>query len=215
MASRKTPVSDVSKLLIGRRTIGELNNLDFGKEVVVAGFITNLREVGKKLAFSTLSDQSEVIQITYKAELCKNFSDFKKLSHHTFIVAEGTLVKGKAKEGREIEAKRFIQLTDLPSESIPIDIYNTTTGIEKRLDYRWIDLRNPENKFPIILLSKFMAYARNHFISERFIEIFSPKIVAHPTEGGAELFSIPYFGREAYLAQSPQFYKQMAICFWF
>jgi aspartyl-tRNA synthetase len=212
MAPEKSTARDASELLTSRKNTNQLSNLDFGKDVVVAGYINNMREVGKKLAFSTLSDQFGEIQITYKADQCKNFTDFKGLSHHTFVLVEGTLVQGKAKEGREIEARQFILLSDLPAQPIPIDIYNTTTGMEKRLDYRWIDLRSPANRLPIILLSNFISYARKHFTSEGYIEIFSPKIVGHPTEGGAELFMIPYFSREAYLAQSPQFYKQMAIC---
>jgi len=80
------------------------------------------------------------------------------------------------------------------------------------MNYRWIDLRDPKKSLIIKLTSYAVRYIREYLYNNNFIEIFSPKIISTASEGGAEVFEINYFNRKAYLAQSPQFYKQMAIC---
>ena len=168
--------------------------------------------VSKKLCFLNLFDQYGDIQITFKDGICDNLSDFSKLTRQSFILVSGKLVKGKAKGGMEIEAKHFTPLTDKPAEPMPIGMDGQNTGLDKRLDYRWLDLRDPMRRLPLELLSLFIMKASEYFSKNGYTEIFTPKIVGYPMEGGAELFVLPYFNREAYLAQSPQFYKQMAMC---
>jgi aspartyl-tRNA synthetase len=138
--------------------------------------------------------------------------EFSKLTRQSFIMVGGKLVKGKAKGGMEIEAKKLTLLTEKPALPIPIGMDGQNTGLDKRLDYRWLDLRDPARRFPVELVSLFVMKASEYFCKNGYTEIFTPKIVGYPMEGGAEVFMMPYFNREAYLAQSPQFYKQMAIC---
>ena len=212
MPIKKKLNSDPYDLLEFRKTTNLLLEQDFGKEAIVAGYVDNIRVVGKKLSFLDLYDQHGQIQVTFKQGLCDNFSDLGTLTRQSFVMVSGILVKGKAKGGMEIEANHFYSLTEKPSLPVPIGMQGQNTGLDKRLDYRWLDLRDPEHRLPISLLSSFALYAKDYFSSNGYTEIFTPKIVGYPTEGGSEVFMLPYFNREAYLAQSPQFYKQMAMC---
>ncbi|HZM25586.1 MAG TPA: aspartate--tRNA(Asn) ligase, partial [Anaerolineales bacterium] len=95
---------------------------------------------------------------------------------------------------------------------LPIDIFGTTeTEVDKRLDWRFLDLRQPENQLIFRIQTTVEMAMREFWISNGFVEIHTPKIMGSPSEGGAELFTLEYFGQTASLAQSPQFYKQMAM----
>ncbi|MFH1474155.1 MAG: aspartate--tRNA(Asn) ligase [Candidatus Aenigmatarchaeota archaeon] len=198
------------ELLLGKRKQNaEVTERDFGSDVVVAGYIKNIADLGKNMKFLTLADASGEIQLTLKKGVYVGVEDAKMLTPHTFIVAKGEACKGRAKDGREVLVKDISLLSDVVTEKIPTEM---RTSLDKRLDYRWVDLRNEKHRFPLTMVSEFTRYSRDFFNENGFTEIFTPKIVGTPTEGGAEAFPVLYFDREAYLAQSPQFYKQMAIC---
>jgi len=201
----------ICSLLKKRISIASISEKDFGKEVVVAGFVKKIRNLGKNLKFLILSDFSGEIQLSFKREIFGELKPLDELTLHSFILAKGEACKGLSKRGKEIVAKEFYVLSKA-AQPIPIEIEHIQTGLDNRLDYRWIDLRNPKHRFPLVLLSEFVRYTREFFNQEGFVEIFTPKLVGSPTESGAEAFSILYFDKTAYLAQSPQFYKQMAIC---
>lgn len=95
----------------------------------------------------------------------------------------------------------------------PEDSPNTLApGLKKRLDNRILDLRSPFNHAVFKCMSKVSNFMRQFLLENDFMEIYTPKIIAAASEGGSEFFTVDYFGRNAYLAQSPQLYKQMAIC---
>jgi aspartyl-tRNA synthetase len=95
---------------------------------------------------------------------------------------------------------------------MPIDIFGQTeTEVDKRLDWRFLDLRQPEKQLIFRIQTTVEMAMREFWVSNGFVEIHSPKIMGTPSEGGAELFTLEYFGQTASLAQSPQFYKQMAM----
>jgi len=195
-----------SELLRERILISDLDKIEYGREVVLAGWITNIKKLGK-IAFIVLKDKSGEVQLTLKEEIFGDLSFVNSLSSHTFLVARGEYIKGIAKKWKEVLVKELYVIGEI-AEPLPIE---PTSALEKRLDYRWIDLRDDKNSLPIIITSDFVKYCREYFYKNGFIEIFSPKIIGAPSEGGAEVFEISYFDRKAYLAQSPQFYKQMAI----
>ncbi len=96
--------------------------------------------------------------------------------------------------------------------TLPIDLFGQTeTDVDKRLDWRFLDLRQPENQLIFRIQTTVEMAMREFWISNGFVEIHTPKIMGSPSEGGAELFTLEYFGQTASLAQSPQFYKQMAM----
>ena len=119
----------------------------------------------------------------------------------------------QAPEGYEVEIKSF-KLLSKPIKALPIPVVQKTEGttlLSKRLDYRWLDLRSPKNLL-IFKVWTTMEYAfRQYCIENGYIQIHSLKTLITSTESGSELFEIKYFGRKAYLAQSPQLYKQMAM----
>ena len=95
---------------------------------------------------------------------------------------------------------------------LPIDLGGATaTALDKRLDWRFLDLRRPENLLIWQVSTTAEMAMREFWLNEGFVELHSPKLMGTPSESGAELFSLEYFGQTAYLAQSPQFYKQMAM----
>ena len=85
------------------------------------------------------------------------------------------------------------------------------SSIDQRIDYRWIDLRTDENQLMFKAQSCFVNAMRKFLLDRNFIEIHTPKLIAAASESGSEVFKVDYFDRNAYLAQSPQFYKQMAM----
>jgi aspartyl-tRNA synthetase len=96
--------------------------------------------------------------------------------------------------------------------TLPIDLFGKTeTDIDKRLDWRFLDLRRPESQLIFRIQTTVEMAMREFWIANGFVEIHTPKIMGSPSEGGSELFTLEYFGQTASLAQSPQFYKQMAM----
>ena len=88
---------------------------------------------------------------------------------------------------------------------VPYQLFDT------RLDYRWVDLRTSKNQLMFKAQTAFVAALREFLLKKDFIEIHTPKLIGAASESGADVFKVEYFDRFAYLAQSPQFYKQMAM----
>ena len=185
-----------------------------GKKVVLAGFVQSVRKLGKNLVFVILQDREGDVQLTFKKDtfLGIDLEEIRSLHMHSVIYVEGVVKKSKVcKKGVEVIVKKC-KILSKSVPKLPID-FNVieTTGLDTRLDYRWVDLRTERNTVIFRILSDFVKFSREYLDSQGFIEIFSSKLMGAPSEGGAEVFSLPYFGRKAYLAQSPQFYKQMAL----
>jgi aspartyl-tRNA synthetase len=193
-----------------RITTLEVQKTRLGSEVVVAGFVEQTKLLGK-MAFLKLRDREGYVQIVATSNYPK-MKDLNTISRESVISIRGRVKKSKARSGgKELE---LIELNLLSRAATPLPIEflgkNIETDLSKRLDYRYIDLRNPKNLLVMKVLSTFVNSSRQFFVDNDLIEIFSPKLIATPSEGGGEDFAIPYFKRKAYLAQSPQFYKQMA-----
>jgi len=200
----------IGEMLLRRRNIKDLESIETGNNVVVAGWIKKIKKVGKRLIFIIVSDITGDVQLTAKDERALETRSLK-LTRHTFVLAKGKLRRGLSKKMDEILLERLCILGER-AVPLPIDVDEEKTSLSKSLDYRWLSLRNRKRVFPLLLLSDFMKYSREFFYKENFVEIFTPKLMSAPSESGAEVFEVAYFDRKAYLAQSPQFYKQMAIC---
>ena len=187
-----------------------------GEVVTLKGWV-NIRRDHGKLIFIDLRDRSGMVQTVVIPGNSETYETAKKLRSEYIIEMEGlvkerpaTAVNEKIPTGRvEIEVRK-IKIISAPKEESPFDVSeeNLNVSLPTLLDNRTISLRN--NKIGSI----FKVYAEvikaySEFMrSEGFLEIKTPKIVSAATEGGANFFKIKYFDREAYLAQSPQFYKQ-------
>lgn len=183
---------------------------DGRKGVCVHGMIYNIRDMGD-FAFVILRKRGGLIQCVYN----KNGNEDEKelLKEENSVVVIGDVGdEPRAVNGIEIRVSEM-KLLSSPAEELPFAINkrNLNISIENELPIRPITLRN-ERRRTIFKLQAGLAEAfRAFFVKNEFTEIFSPKIVAAGAEGGANIFKLEYFGKKAYLAQSPQFYKQMLI----
>jgi nondiscriminating aspartyl-tRNA synthetase len=179
-----------------------------GREVVVAGWVWELRDLGK-VKFLVLRDREGFVQITFKAGKTPDhvFKTFDELGREDVVVVRGVVEASKiAKRGVEIFPLELWVLNK--AKPLPLDIWSDTADLATRLKWRSVDLKRPRNLVVFSLASKILREIRNVLYEERFVEVFTPKIIVTSTEGGAELFPVLYFERVAYLSQSPQLYKE-------
>ncbi len=195
-----------------RKYVAELlHGAKIGEKYVVAGWVDTIRIHGK-LVFIILRDRTGKMQLVVKRNISENaWREAKKLSPESVIGAKGILVESKAAlGGREIVVEELVVYSK--ADPLPIDIKDhSKTTLAKRLDWRFLDLRNPRNQLIFLVEAEMARAAREYFYNNGFVEIYTSKIVGAATEGGAEVFSIVYFDKPAFLAQSPQLYKQMGV----
>ena len=194
--------------------IGELLGRDdlIGSRVRVCGWVHNIRDVGR-IKFIVLRDRTGFIQGVVKAGESPGeaVEEAGRLKLESVVCIEGLLVRGRAREGVEVKVDS-VEVLSTPVEPLPLEPDDSLKSIlATRLNYRWLDLRNPRVTKIFLLEAWVAGKFREYYSGEGFVEIFTPKIVAAGTESGAEVFPVIYFGREAFLAQSPQFYKQFAV----
>jgi len=181
-----------------------------GSEVIVAGWVANVKSIGK-LAFLSLRDRSGFLQIV-ATDSFRKFKDISKISLESVIVAKGKVKPSKAKAGGKELLLEDFEVLSLADSHLPIDMTGKiSTDLSKRLDWRILDLRNPKHLAIFKLRSAINHYIREFLIKNGFIEMQSPKIVGTGAEGGATLFPVSYYGKKAYLSQSQQLYKQMLL----
>ena len=179
-----------------------------GTEYKVQGFVENLRNK-RTMAFIVVKDITGKLQVTVEKEdhpeiaaLCDT------LSVGSVITVEGKIVASEYVKMGGMEMYPSSLTVESVADALPI---KADSAIDSRLDYRWIDLRQEKNAL-IFKLQTAVVKAMRDFLYERgFMEIHSPKLIGAASESGSDVFEMEYFDRKAYLAQSPQFYKQMAM----
>lgn len=183
------------------------------QKVTVKGWVETVRKQSK-LVFVVLRDITGKIQLVIEKESSSVFKTSRELTTESVIEASGITVKqAQATGGKEIRVSK-IEILSLSAPRLPIPVVEKgedEIGIKKRLDYRWIDLRKPKNLLIFQISTDMMRYMREFFHANRFIEAITPKMMASPSESHAELFEVKYFDQKAYMAQSAQFFKQMAM----
>lgn len=183
-----------------------------GREVLVKAWLHEVRDQSK-IKFVLLRDNSGIVQTVITPDNKEVFEKITKLPKESVISLKGIVKEEKqAPTGLEISVKNFEVLSE-SEPTLPVQVVEKgePADLSKRLDYRWIDLRKPKNLLIFKIWTASEIAMREFWENNDFIQVYSPKVMGAPSESGAELFSIKYFGREAYLAQSPQFYKQMAM----
>ncbi len=189
--------------------ISELTSDLIGTEVTLGGWIEDLRKMGK-MTFITLRDVSGISQVIVKGELNENLEEINRQST---VSIRGIVQETKARDFNfEIKAEE-IEVLAKAIHPLPVDpIGRVESNIDTRLNYRALDMRNQKTASIFKLRHYVLASLRNTLSQKKFFEITTPKIIGSASEGGANLFSLDYFGKTAYLAQSPQLYKeQMTI----
>ena len=189
--------------------IAELTTELIGKQVILGGWIEDLRKLGK-MTFITLRDVSGIAQIIVKGELNDNLGEINRQSA---VIVKGVVQETKARDFTfEIKAEE-IEILGKAIHPLPIDpIGRLESNIDTRLNHRALDMRNQRTASIFKLRHYVLQSLRKTLTEKKFLEITTPKIIGSASEGGANLFSLDYFGKTAYLAQSPQLYKeQMTI----
>jgi len=185
-----------------------INNLEENKNSKIAGFVEKLRDT-KYMVFIILKDITGTIQVSIEKEGNEALTE-KALGAPIGSVIE---VIGEMHYSEYVKngGKEFIPediiITSVAAPS-PIE---DNANIDTRLDYRFIDLRSERNTLIFKVQSALVKYMREYLYNNNFMEIHTPKLIGTASESGSEVFEVKYFNRKAYLAQSPQFYKQMAM----
>lgn len=183
-------------------------------KIEVRGWVHEKRDLGK-VRFLLLRDSSGIIQITaHKDKAGKEiFEIMSKIPRESVLFVNGELAESKkAPGGKEIIPNK-IEVLALSEEKLPIDVSDfSKTELPKRLDYRFLDLHRRKTQAIFKIQSTISSAFREHFIKKGFVEFQPPSIISSASEGGTELFPAKYFEKNAYLAQSPQLYKQMVAC---
>ena len=186
---------------------------NLGKQVNIKGFAETIRKQGG-IIFLVLRDITGSIQTVVIKGNTENFEKIANLSLESVISITGDAKENiQAPGGIEV----FIDTVEVLSAAqpeLPIPVNEKgegETNLDTRLDWRYLDLRKEENVLIFKVWTTLEQAFINYCIENNFIQIHSPKTVITSTESGSELFEINYFDQKAYLAQSPQFYKQMAM----
>ena len=189
--------------------IEDINSSMEGQDVLFGGWVVDLRKLGK-MAFLTVRDVTGMCQVIVKGDA---MSLLEGLNRQSVVRILGKVQASKAKDfDFEISATE-LQVLAKAEYPLPIDpIGRLESDIDNRLNSRALDMRNQKTASIFKLRSQVLASIRETLIKRKFIEINTPKIIGSASEGGADLFSLDYFGKQGYLAQSPQLYKeQMTI----
>jgi aspartyl-tRNA synthetase len=182
-----------------------------GDEVLVSGWAADAKDMGK-IAFITLRDRSGTVQIVATPEN-SHFKDIGAIAKESIIAVTGTVQQSKLKAGGKELVLKKLEVINPSNPNLPIDISGKIpTVLDKRLDHRIIDLRNPKILAIFKVRSRINMAIREHLLHEEgFVEMQTPKIIAAGAEGGATLFPVVYYDKKAYLSQSQQLYKQMML----
>lgn len=195
-----------------RTWIGTLKS-KVGQQVLLQGWLQTIRDQ-KKMQFLVLRDRSGLAQVVLEKSANPALAEIISALHvETPVTVTGLVVDAPNVRlgGLEVQLQ---SLTAEPNAESPLALdpfAESLPAIDIRQDWRFLDLRRPEKLLLFQVQTTTEMAMREFWVENQFVEIHTPKLMGSPSESGAELFALPYFDTKAYLAQSPQFYKQMAI----
>lgn len=185
------------------------------QEITIEGFVDNIRHL-QYVDFLIIRDTTSKVQVTIE----KNESKKKLTEIASTLTPESTVkITGILHKNDKVKLNNMeliptnITVTSKCLEELPLNYKDSkSAAIDTRLNYRFLDLRSEKNILMFKVQTCMINAMREFVIKNNFTEIHTPKIISTASESGSEVFEVNYFGRKAYLAQSPQFYKQMAMC---
>ena len=195
------------------RKCGEIEESDFGSEQTLCGWLQDTRNLGG-IAFLQLRDITGVIQLTLiKNKLGdENFKSWANINRESIILVRGIVKGNKEAPGGVEMLPDNIELINEAETPLPLGVIDKIDSeIETRLNARYLDLRKTEIAANFQIRAAISGAVHKHLRRENFLEVQTPKIIASATEGGTSLFEMKYFDKTAYLAQSPQLYKQILM----
>ncbi len=199
--------------MIRRTMIGDLSRLT-GRQAKIQGWLQALRDQ-KKMQFLVIRDTTGLVQVALEKQANPSLAErLSRLPVESVVTVVGEVVANPVVKlgGLEIVLKELVveseAETQLPLDPVAAD---SRAGMDTRMDWRYLDLRRSTNLLMMKVQALIETAMREYWHENQFIEIHTPKLMGAPSESGAELFEMNYFDTKAYLAQSPQFYKQMAM----
>jgi nondiscriminating aspartyl-tRNA synthetase len=183
-----------------------------GEAVVLDGWLQTVRDQGSIIFLVIRNNQGIFQAVVLKSSNAYEIS--KHLTIESVVKLHGTAkLEQNAPQGVEIMVEE-LEVLSLADSELPIPVSENAENKaeqQKRLDWRWLDLRRSDKRLIFEAWTTMEQAAREYWTQNGYMEIHSPKLMSTPSEGAAELFEMKYFERTAYLAQSPQLYKQMAM----
>ena len=185
-----------------------ISDITPGATCRISGFVENLRNK-RTMAFLVIRDISGKLQVTLEKEKTPELAALvDQLTIHSVVSVEGPVVANEyVKMGGMEMLPEKLEIESI-ADALPI---KDDSEIDSRMDYRWIDLRREGNQLMLKMQTVLTGAMREFLLDRHFVEIHTPKLIAAASESGSEVFEVKYFDTKAYLAQSPQFYKQMAM----
>ena len=174
----------------------------------VQGFVENFRNK-RTMAFIVVKDITGKLQVTIEKEKHPEMLEMlDSLTIHSVVTFEGEVVASEYVKmgGKEMYPDKM--RVESIADALPI---KDDSDIDHKMDYRWIDLRRDANHLMLEMQTTLTNAMREFLVKKNFVEIHTPKLIAAASESGSDVFEVKYFDGKAYLAQSPQFYKQMAM----
>jgi nondiscriminating aspartyl-tRNA synthetase len=200
----------IPPILGNTRLVSDILTGKIGSEVVAAGWIEDIRPLGS-LVFMTIRDETGVVQAVFgrKTVSPELFEEAKNTPRQSVVAVRGLLKAGMGEEHPiEIQAQEM-QILSEATHPLPLDpTGRVEASIDKRLDARALDLRNPRTMAVFKIRHTVLQSIRRTLCEEGFWEVNTAKIIEQAAEGGANLFPFDYFDKKAFLAQSPQLYKE-------
>ncbi len=190
----------------------DVSSKEHGKTITVAGWVEDIRNIGS-IAFIILRDRKGTLQVTaLKKESAELFEKLVNIPRESVIAVNGLCKKSdKARNGYEVIPKEF-EVLSTAETPLPLGVVDKVESeLDTRLDNRFIDLRKQEIQAIFKIRNKVIAAVHEYLTSENFVEVHTPNIIASSSEGGTDVFKLKYFEKTAFLAQSPQLYKQMLM----
>jgi aspartyl-tRNA synthetase len=187
----------------------EISKTEYNSTVTVSGWVEDIRNLGS-IAFLILRDKKGTLQLTIlKKKTPELFERLISLPRESVISVQGLCKENeKVRNGYEI-LPDSVDILSIAETPLPLGVVDKVEAdFDTRLDNRIIDLRKPEVQAIFKIRSAVLAAAHEYLRSQHFLEVHTPKIIASSSEGGTDMFKLRYFEKEAFLAQSPQLYKQ-------
>ncbi|MDD4315559.1 MAG: aspartate--tRNA(Asn) ligase [Clostridia bacterium] len=183
------------------------------QKITVSGWVETLRDQ-KKMQFIVLRDHTGKLQLTNMKADDEKSRLISACSLESCITVTGIAVSApNVKLGQKELLVEEVSVENFAEPLLPLAIADNTddVSIDHRMDWRYLDLRKRDRLLIFQVQTTAEMAMREYWINNGYVELHSPKLMGHASESGSELFSLDYFDRKAYLAQSPQFYKQMAM----
>ncbi|MEM2294495.1 MAG: aspartate--tRNA(Asn) ligase, partial [Nitrososphaerota archaeon] len=177
------------------------------------GWVHEIRDLGS-LVFIVLRDRTGTCQVSLRRDsLNQNeLAELDKITKESVVRVDGIVrMEPKSRLGAELKASNLVVLSRA-ADSLPYDVVGKVKAtMNTRLENRILDLRRPEHRAIFLIGDTVLSACREYLRSLGFVEVRTPRIIATATEGGASLFEVKYFDKTAYLAQSPQLYKEELV----